>query len=71
MPAFTAVYSLLRVHIREGAEILAAGRVSDPHWTLATLNVVQSYDTWRALHDMGLSLGESVELVVDWVRSVA
>ena len=39
MPAFTAVYSLLRVHIREGAEILAVGRVSDPQWTLATLNV--------------------------------
>ena len=49
MPAFAAVYSLLRVHIREGAEILAAGRVSDPQWTLATLNVVQSYDTWRVL----------------------
>ncbi len=72
MPSFTAVYSLLRVHIREGAEILAAGRVSDPQWTLATLNVVQSYDTWRVLvHDMGLTLGEAVELVVDWVRAVA
>jgi AcrR family transcriptional regulator len=71
LPAFTAVYSLLRVHIREGAEILAAGRVSDPQWTLATLNVVQSYDTWRVLvHELGLTLGEAVELVVGWVRSV-
>lgn len=71
LPSFTAVLSLLREHIREGAEILAQSRIGDPVWTLATLNVVQSFDTWRVLvREQGLSLGQAVELSVGWVRSV-
>lgn len=71
LPSFTAVLSLLREHIREGAEILAVGRVGDPEWTLATLNVVQSFDTWRVLvKERGLTLGNAVELAVVWVRGI-
>lgn len=71
LPSFTAVLSLLREHVREGAEILAVGRLGDPEWTLATLNAVQSFDTWRTLvREQGLTLGQAVELAVCWVRSV-
>ena len=71
MPSFTAVLSLLREHIREGAEILSQGRLGDPVWTLATLNVVQNFETWRVLvREQGLTLGEAVELSLEWVRSV-
>lgn len=71
LPSFAAVLSLLREHVREGAEILAVGRISDPEWTLATLNVVQNFETWRVLvNERGLTLGNAVELAVDWVRGV-
>lgn len=71
LPSFTAVLSLLREHVREGAEILAVSRLGDPEWTMATLNVVQSFETWRTLvRERGLTLGQAVELAVCWVRSV-
>jgi AcrR family transcriptional regulator len=71
LPSFAAVLSLLREHIREGAEILAVGRTSDPEWTIATLNVVQSFETWRVLvKERGLTLGNAVELAISWMRGV-